>query len=40
LVEAIPQSARHVQIFQNATHNDINLHPGYRESLREFLSAP
>jgi uncharacterized protein len=40
LVEAIPQSARHVKIFQDATHDDINLNPGYRESLLEFLSAP
>jgi pimeloyl-ACP methyl ester carboxylesterase len=40
LVEAIPQSARHVKVFPNATHNDINLQPGYRELLREFLRAP
>jgi pimeloyl-ACP methyl ester carboxylesterase len=40
LVEAIPPSLRQVKIFSNATHNDINLQPGYRESLREFLATP
>jgi pimeloyl-ACP methyl ester carboxylesterase len=37
LLAAIPSDLRHVKIFQNATHNDINLQPGYRESMREFL---
>jgi pimeloyl-ACP methyl ester carboxylesterase len=40
LVAAIPAPLRHVKIFQYATHNDINLQPGYRESLREFLAVP
>jgi pimeloyl-ACP methyl ester carboxylesterase len=40
LVAAIPASLRHVKIFRDATHNDINLQPGYRELLREFLAAP
>lgn len=40
LLEAIPQSLRHVKVFPNANHNDINLQPGYRESLHEFLAAP
>jgi pimeloyl-ACP methyl ester carboxylesterase len=40
LVEAIPQNLRQVKIFPNATHNDINMQPGYRESLHEFLAAP
>lgn len=38
LVAAIPPSLRHVKIFPDATHNDINLQPGYRELLREFLA--
>jgi fermentation-respiration switch protein FrsA (DUF1100 family) len=37
LVSAIPSDLRHVEVFPNATHNDINLQPGYRESMREFL---
>jgi pimeloyl-ACP methyl ester carboxylesterase len=40
LVAAIPASLCHVKIFQYATHNDINLQPGYRELLREFLTVP
>jgi pimeloyl-ACP methyl ester carboxylesterase len=40
LVEAIPPVLRHVRVFPNAAHNDINLQPGYRESLREFLASP
>jgi dienelactone hydrolase len=40
LVAAIPASLRHVKIFQDATHNDINLQPGYRELLRDFLAVP
>jgi pimeloyl-ACP methyl ester carboxylesterase len=40
LVAAIPAPLRHVKIFHDATHNDINLQPGYRELLREFLAAP
>ena len=40
LVAAIPASLRHVKIFQDATHNDVNLQPGYRELLREFLAVP
>jgi alpha-beta hydrolase superfamily lysophospholipase len=39
LVAAIPASLRHVRIFPEAQHNDINLQPGYRELLREFLAA-
>jgi pimeloyl-ACP methyl ester carboxylesterase len=39
LVAAIPAPLRNVKIFAAATHNDINLQPGYRESLREFLEA-
>ncbi len=37
LVAAIPTAWRHVKIFQEATHTDINLQPGYREALRDFL---
>jgi uncharacterized protein len=40
LVEAIAPDRRRVRIFADATHNDINLQPGYRESMREFLAAP
>lgn len=40
LVAAIPSALRHVKVFPNATHNDINLQPGYRESMREFLAGP
>jgi hypothetical protein len=40
LVAAIPTDLRHVTVFPNATHNDINLQPGYRESMREFLASP
>jgi len=40
LVTAIPPALRRVKIFAQATHNDINLQPGYRESLRDFLAAP
>jgi pimeloyl-ACP methyl ester carboxylesterase len=40
LVAAILPALRHVQVFPNAGHNDINLQPGYRESLREFLAQP
>ncbi|HWM71582.1 MAG TPA: hypothetical protein VNO35_33770 [Steroidobacteraceae bacterium] len=40
LVAAIPTGLRHVKVFPNATHNDINLQPGYRESMREFLASP
>jgi pimeloyl-ACP methyl ester carboxylesterase len=40
LVAAIPAPLRHVKIFPDATHNDINLQPGYRELLREFLAVP
>ncbi|SRR5581483_3518727 len=40
LVQAIPPELRHVKIFANANHNDINLQPGYREYLREFLATP
>jgi pimeloyl-ACP methyl ester carboxylesterase len=40
LVAAIPALLRHVKIFPDATHNDINLQPGYRELLREFLAVP
>jgi uncharacterized protein len=40
LVATIPSSLRHVKVFPNATHNDINLQPGYRESMREFLAEP
>jgi len=39
-VAAIPTGLRHVKVFPNATHNDINLQPGYRESMREFLASP
>lgn len=39
LVAAIPAPRRHVKIFPAATHNDINLQPGYRELLREFLQV-
>jgi fermentation-respiration switch protein FrsA (DUF1100 family) len=38
LVAAIPAPLRRVKIFPDATHNDINLQPGYREVLREFLA--
>jgi fermentation-respiration switch protein FrsA (DUF1100 family) len=37
LVAAIAPAQRHVKIFQEGTHNDITLQPGYRETLREFL---
>ena len=37
LAAAIPQALRHVKAFPNASHNDINLQPGYRESLGDFL---
>ncbi len=40
LVAAIPAPLRHVKIFPDATHDDINLQPGYRELLREFLADP
>jgi pimeloyl-ACP methyl ester carboxylesterase len=40
LVAAIPPPLRHVKIFPEAKHNDINLQPGYRQLLREFLSVP
>ena len=40
LVAMIPASLRQVKVFPNAGHNDINLQPGYRESLREFLAGP
>jgi fermentation-respiration switch protein FrsA (DUF1100 family) len=40
LVASIPATLRHVKIFAEATHNDINLQPGYRDTLREFLAAP
>jgi uncharacterized protein len=40
LVATIPSTLRHVKVFPNATHNDINLQPGYRESMREFLAEP
>jgi uncharacterized protein len=40
LVAAIPAASRHVKVFADATHNDINLQPGYRESLRAFLATP
>lgn len=40
LAAVIPAASRHVQIFAEATHNDINLQPGYRELLRRFLAAP
>jgi uncharacterized protein len=39
LVAAIPTALRHVKIFQDATHNDINLQPGYREAIQNFLAA-
>jgi pimeloyl-ACP methyl ester carboxylesterase len=39
LVAAIPSTLRRVKVFPNATHNDINLQPGYRESMREFLAG-
>jgi pimeloyl-ACP methyl ester carboxylesterase len=39
LVATIPSTLRHVKVFPDATHNDINLQPGYRESMREFLSG-
>jgi alpha-beta hydrolase superfamily lysophospholipase len=39
LVATIPSTLRHVKVFPNATHNDINLQPGYRESMREFLAG-
>jgi pimeloyl-ACP methyl ester carboxylesterase len=39
LVAAIPSNLRHVKVFPNATHNDVNLQPGYRESMREFLAS-
>src|SRR5262249_47418436 len=38
LAASIPPALRDVKVFGQATHNDINLQPGYRESLREFLS--
>ena len=37
LVAAIPENLRHVQVFEDANHNDINLNPGYRQRMREFL---
>jgi pimeloyl-ACP methyl ester carboxylesterase len=40
LAAAIPSERRQVRIFPHASHNDINLQPGYREVLREFLDAP
>jgi len=40
LVAAIASTLRQVKVFPNATHNDINLQPGYRESMREFLAGP
>jgi hypothetical protein len=40
LVAMIPASLRHLKVFPNANHNDINLQPGYRESMREFLAGP
>ena len=40
LVAAIASALRHVKVFPNATHNDINVQPGYREAMREFLAAP
>jgi uncharacterized protein len=38
LVAAIPSNLRQVKVFPDATHNDINLQPGYRESMRKFLA--
>jgi pimeloyl-ACP methyl ester carboxylesterase len=40
LASAIPPERLQLQIFPQATHNDINLQPGYRESLRGFLADP
>ena len=40
LVAAIPANLRQVKVFPDATHNDINLQPGYRESMRQFLARP
>jgi pimeloyl-ACP methyl ester carboxylesterase len=40
LVGTIPEALRHVKVFPNASHHDINLQPGYRESLGAFLQAP
>jgi uncharacterized protein len=39
LVAAIPENLRYVKIFEDANHNDINLNPGYRQQVREFLLA-
>ena len=39
LIASIPGNLRHVKVFPNANHNDINLQPGYRESMREFLAG-
>ncbi len=39
LIASIPGNLRHVKVFPNANHNDINLQRGYRESLREFLAG-
>jgi hypothetical protein len=39
LVASIPSGRGHVKVFPNATHNDINLQPGYRESIRDFLAG-
>ena len=39
LIASIPSDLRHVRVFPNANHNDINLQPGYRESMREFLAG-
>ncbi len=38
LVAAIPAHLASVRVFPHASHNDINLQPGYRESMREFLA--
>jgi pimeloyl-ACP methyl ester carboxylesterase len=39
LTAAIPAASRHVRVFTEASHGDINLQPCYRETIRNFLAA-
>ena len=39
LASAIPAGLGQVHVFPQATHNDINLQPGYRERIRVFIDG-
>lgn len=38
LIAAIPEARLHTELIQNATHNDIDRFPAYRESIQRFLT--